>query len=276
MSPKKKPATRNPKPTHVKRRHSPDAAAPPQKSVEPGLVPVERSTDLPNLTEWTALGASLLALPNGAHRLALAMRTARAATSGGIEIGVDEARAMEQWLADTIDLAITRGGENAASAIWYVIAGDWQPDSSAIRPARCPAVAMIEAGPGERGFAAALRTYAPMYIRTVVSGASKRDVALLREIVGADDQMLDELRPFGASASLAEDRAPWEDLEDAHAAFTARYPSSDDVCLGVCAWASGMASAAYEHALTPVLRVGAIAWLARVALVTQPMAGGAS
>src|SRR5687767_14127532 len=106
MSPKKKPASRSPKPTHVERRHGPDAAVPPQKPVEPDLVSVERSTDPPDLAEWTALGASLHALPNGAHRVALAMRTARAASSGGIEIGADEARAMEQWLADTIDLAI--------------------------------------------------------------------------------------------------------------------------------------------------------------------------
>jgi hypothetical protein len=112
----------------------------------------------------------------------------------------------------------------------------------------------------------------------VVGGASKQDVALLRELVGADEQALDDLRPFGASANLAEDRAPWGDLEDARAALTARYPSSDDVCSGVSAWASGMASAAHEYAVTPVLRVGAIAWLARVALasVVQPVAGGAS
>jgi hypothetical protein len=228
--------------------------------------------------EWTALGASLLALSNGAHRVALAMRTARAAASGGIEIGAGEARAMEQWLADTIDLAIARGGENAAAAIWYVITGDWQQDPGAIRPARCPVVAMIETGPGDRGFVAALRTHAPMYLRTVVSGASTRDVALLREIVGADEQMLDELRPFGARANLTEDRAPWEDLEDARATLIARYPSSDDVCSGVCAWASGMASVAYEHAVTPVLRIGAIAWLAHVALagVVPPVTGGAS
>ena len=58
---------------------------------------------------------------------------------------------MEQWLADTIDLAIARGGENAASAIWYVIAGDWQQDPSEIRPVRCPAVAMIEAVPASLG-----------------------------------------------------------------------------------------------------------------------------
>ena len=245
--------------------------------VEPDLVAVERSTDPPDLAEWTALGASLLALPNGAHRVGLAMRTARAAASGGIEIGADEVRAMEQWFADTIDLAIARGGENAASAIWNVIAGDWQPDPSAIRPARCPAVAMIEAAPGERGLVAALRTHAPMYIRTVVSGATKRDVTLLRELVGADEQMLDELRPFGTCANLAEDRAPWADLEDARATLIARYPSSDDVCSGVCAWASGMASVAYEHALPPVLRIGAIAWLAHVALagIVQPVTGGA-
>jgi len=276
MFPKKKPATRSPKPTHVERRHGPDAAAPPQNPVEPDLASVERSTDPPDLTEWTALGASLLALPNGAHRVALAMHTARAAASGGIEIGADEARAMKQWLADTIDLAITRGGENAASAIWHVIAGDWQRDPSAIRPARCPAAARIEAGSGERELAAMLRTHARMYIRTVISGASGRDVALLREIVGADEQRLDELRPFGACANLIEDRAPWEDLEDARASLTARYPSADDVCSGVCAWASGMASAAYEHALTPVLRIGAIAWLAHVALagVAQPVTGG--
>ncbi len=137
---------------------------------------------------------------------------------------------------------------------------------------------MIEAGPGERGFVAALRTHAPMYIRTVVSGASKRDVALLREIVGADEQVLDELHPFGTFANLTEDRAPWEDLEDARATLIARYPSADDVCSGVCAWANGMASATYQHALTPVLRIGAIAWMARVALadIAQPVTGGAS
>ena len=184
---------------------------------------------------------------------------------------------MEQWLADTIDLAIARGGENAASAIWYVIAGDWQQDPSGIRPVRCPAVALVEAGPGDRGFVAALRTHAPMYMRTVMSGASKRDVALLREFVGADEQMLDELRPFGTCADLTEDRAAWADLEDARVALTARYPSSDDVCSGVGAWASGMASAAHAHGLTPVLRIGAIAWLARVALagVVPPVTGGA-
>jgi hypothetical protein len=112
----------------------------------------------------------------------------------------------------------------------------------------------------------------------VVSGASTRDVALLRDIVGADEQLLDELRPFGTRANLTEDRGPWEDLEDARATLIARYPSSDDVCSGVCAWASGMASAAYEHAVTPVLRIGAIAWLAHVGLagLVQPVAGGAS
>jgi hypothetical protein len=69
--------------------------------------------------------------------------------------------------------------------------------------------------------------------------------------------------------------APWEELEDARSTLTARYPSSGDVCSGVCAWASGMASAAYEHALSPVLRTGA---MARVALadVAQPLTGGAS
>jgi hypothetical protein len=272
------PATRNPKPTHVQRCYSPDVATSPRTLAEPGLVSIERSTDPPDLTEWTALGASLLALPNGAHRVALAMRTARAAASGGIEIGVDEARAMEQWLVDTIDLAIASGGENAASAIWYVISGDWQHDPSAIRSVRCPSAAMIETGAGERRFVAALRTHAPMYIRTVMSGASQRDVALLREIVGADEQALDELHPFGTCANLTEDRAPWEDLEDARAILTARYPSPDDVCSGVCAWASGMAAAAHKYALTPVLRIGAIAWLARVALASavQPATGGAS
>jgi hypothetical protein len=269
---------RSRKPAHVKRRHGPDAAAPPQKSIQPDDVSAERSTNPPGLAEWTAFGASLLALPNGAHRIALAMRTARAASSGGVEIGADDARAMEQWLADTIDLAIARGGENAAAAIWYVLAGDWQQDPSSVRPARCPAVAMIEAGPGEPGFVEVLRTRAPMYIRTMMSSASKRDVALLREIVGADEQTLDEFRPFGAFTHPTEDCAPWEELDDARAALTARYPSSDDVCSGVCAWASGMASAAYEHALNPVLRIGAIAWLARVALagIVQPVTGGAS
>src|SRR5262249_20176143 len=111
-----------------------------------------------------------------------------------------------------------------------------------------------------------------------LSGASKRDVALLREIIGADEQTLDELRPFGARTNLTEDRAPWEDLEEARATLLARYPSSADVCSCVCSWAHCMPSAAYEHALTRVLRIGAIAWLAHVALagVVPSGAGGAS
>ena len=94
MSPKKKPAPRSPrspKPTHIERRHGSDAAAPPQKPVGPDLVSVERSPDPPDLTEWTALDASLLALPKAAHLVALAMRTARAAPGvATIETGPGE------------------------------------------------------------------------------------------------------------------------------------------------------------------------------------------
>jgi hypothetical protein len=83
-----------------------------------------------------------------------------------------------------------------------------------------------------------------MYLRTAVSGAGKRDVALLRELVGADAQELDDLWPSGEAVDLAADRPPWMDLEAARAARTARCPSSDDVCSDVGAWALGMAATA--------------------------------
>ena len=97
-------------------------------------------------------------------------------------------------------------------------------------------------------------------------GGQRYLLLVLLQLLGHADQAL-ELAVV-ADAEHRHTRAP----------LIARYPSSDDVYSGVCAWASGMASVAYEHAVTPVLRIGAIAWLAHVALagVVPPVMGGAS
>jgi hypothetical protein len=48
--------------------------------------------------------------------------------------------------------------------------------------------------------------------------------------------------------------------------LTCRQRSNTEACSGFVDWAQGFAAMVAEHALSPVLRIGAVAWLARVAL----------
>jgi len=81
MSPKKKPATRSSKPTHGKRRHSPDAVVSPQKPIEPGLVSVERSGESPDLRQGGSIYGAAMRL--GMSRVALAQWPWRRGYTGG-------------------------------------------------------------------------------------------------------------------------------------------------------------------------------------------------
>jgi esterase/lipase superfamily enzyme len=55
--------------------------------------------------------------------------------------------------------------------------------------------------------------------------------------------------------------------------LTCRELSNGEACSGFADWVHGLAGMVAEHAIPPVFRVGAITWLARVALRPQ---GGAA
>jgi len=241
-------------------------------------------------SEWVQLGAELAAL--GPHRLAIAARAAMAAATGGRGVTAEDEAYIAQWFGGIVDEAIGAGGLPAAVAIWTVLAGDRHTDPAGGWAARCPAVAEMPLPP--RGFAfepgepdgsgaasldpdevaeflTKLRAAAPGYVRTAIAGASDDDLRDLREITVADARALEEFRPWGVD--LVAD-APGEALEDARSMLIYRQPSSTEVCSGFADWARGFAGMVTEHALSPVLRIGAITWLAHVAL--WAVAAGAS
>jgi hypothetical protein len=230
--------------------------------------------------EWAQLGAELAAL--GPHRLPIAARVAAVAAGGGRGVTAEEEERFARWFGGVVDEAVRRGGLPAAVAIWTVLAGDSHVDGAGVRAARCPAVAEVPTPP--RGFVfepeepgaelldpdevaaflAGLRAAAPGYIYTAIACAAEDDLRDLREIAAADARALEEFRPWGVDLGAGAGAA--EALEDARAMLTYRRLSSAEACSGVADWAHGFAGVVIEHALPPVLRVGAIAWLARVAL----------
>ena len=74
---------------------------------------------------------------------------------------------------------------------------------------------------------------------------------------------LEDYRPWGIDFA---EEAPAESLESARSMLTCRQLSNPEACCGVADWAHGFAGMVAEHAIPPVFRIGAIAWLARVAL----------
>ena len=233
--------------------------------------------------EWAQLGARLAAL--GPHRLPIAARAATAAAAGGPGVAAEEEAHIAQWFGGIVDAAIRRGGLPAAVAIWTVLAGDSHADPGGGRAARCPAVAEVppppcgfvfEPGepnaPGEAAldpaevaaFLSKLRAAASRYVHTAIACASDDDLRDLREITVAGDRALEEFRPWGVD--LGADAPASEALEDARSMLTYRQLSSAEACSGFADWAHGFAGMVIEHALPPVLRIGAVAWLARVAL----------
>ena len=286
--------------SHVTGRHAaaPLAAVWPADTPLPASEPQPRSStseeavaDSPvadlqaALAEWSRLGAELAA--HGPHRLAIAARAAVAAAGGGRGVSAEEAADLARWFAGVVDEALHRGGLAAGVAIWLVLAGDSQDGPLDARVPRCPAVAAVPPPPGITGelaeladpaglapdpaaaaFLAGLRAAAAGYVHTALACASPADVLELREIACAEDDALEDYRPWGVD--LAEDAPASEALERARAMLTCRRLSPDEVCGGVADWARGLAGAVTEHALPPVFRIGAVAWLARVALRRAP------
>jgi hypothetical protein len=243
--------------------------------------------------EWAQLGAKLAAL--GPHRLSIAARAAAAAAGGGHGVTAEEEERIAQWFGGIVEAGIQRGGLPAAVAIWTVLAGDSHIDPMGGRTARCPAIADVpppppvfafEPGepdglgevaldPEEVGaFLAKLRAAAPGYVHTAVACVSEAELRDLREITTADARALEELRPWGVD--LGADGSAAEALEDARSMLTYRYLSNAEACSGFADWAYGFAGMVAEHALSPVLRIGAIAWLACVALRAEGEAAAAS
>ena len=249
--------------------------------------------------EWAQLGAKLGAL--GPHRLSIAARAATAA-AGSRGVTAEEEEHITHWFGGIVDDALRRGGLPAAAAIWAVLAGDSHVDPVNVRAARCPAVAEVPApprgfafepaetgGPGEAtldpdevtAFLAKLRAAAPRYVHTAIACASDDDLHDLRELTVADERALEEFRPWGVDLA---DAPATEALEDARSMLTYRQLSSAEACSGFADWAQGFAGMVTEHALPPVVRIGAIAWLARVALraedevlrIAAPPAGDAA
>lgn len=233
--------------------------------------------------EWAQLGARLAAL--GPHRLPIAARAATAAAGGGRSVTAEEEERIAQWFGGIVDEAIQRGGLPAAVAIWTVLEGDNHADPVGVRTARCPAMAEVPPPPaafafepGEPGgageaaldpdevgaFLAKLRAAAPRYVHTAVACASEDELHDLRGITAADARALEELRPWGVD--LGAEGLAAEALEDARSMLTYRHLSNTEACSGFADWAQGFAGMVAEHALSPVLRIGAVAWLARVAL----------
>ena len=101
-------------------------------------------------------------------------------------------------------------------------------------------------------------------MHTAVAGASAADLDELREIVRAHDDALEDYRPWGVD--FAEGALPSEVLADARSMLTCRRLSNAEACSGFADWARGFAGRVIDHELPPVFRVGAVAWLARVAL----------
>src|SRR5262249_51099178 len=163
-----------------------------------------------------------------------------------------------------VHTAIARGGERAAVAIWYALIGDFvrSPDHS--RLPRCPSIGAISLCPGTEEFLVAFQAAVPDYMRTAIAGASSEEVDTLRRIVRASEQALDEFRPWGVD--LVDDHPSHEDLGVARATLARRHLSNVAACRGFEAWANGSSNAVGEYDIPPVLRIGAIAWLARVAL----------
>jgi hypothetical protein len=205
-------------------------------------------------------------------------------------VGTEQEEQIARWFVGIVDEAIARGGWRAATAIWFVLDRDRHADPYEQRAARCPALDEVpdppvafEYLPGDpneptpepdevAAFLDKLRTAAPSYVYTAIAGASAAHLRALQQIMRANDDELEAYRPFGLD--LRELASMW--LQDAHSILTRRQLSNAEACRGVANWADGCASVAAEHAIPPVFRIGAVAWLARVALRSEPSDGASS
>jgi hypothetical protein len=241
-------------------------------AIEDERPPVMFLVGPPSLNDWSALGVELARHP---HRLALALHVARAATSGGGRLTSHEEDQIATWFGDVVAEGIAhtggitvdeRGGTDNifARAGWYVLHTDRIRDARRRGSSRCPSLDEVPC-PGDPGFVDSLRAAAPGYVRTVIAGATKDEIDELATLLTLDARTLDErYRPF--AGPFTEDVHPAETYERALADLTRRYFTNEDVCSGVEGWAAAFAMAAHDHDIPPVSRIGAVVWLARVAL----------
>src|SRR5262249_2311463 len=150
-----------------------------------------------------------------------------------------------------------------ASALWWIMECDriTTPDGCGY-DARCPAQASAQRSPNEPDLADEVRAIAPRYLMTVVSGASGSEIEQLRQLA-AGTADLESYRPF---AVWMDEPSVVARMEDAIAQLTLRRPTAAQLCEGVEEWASAFDQVAREHTIPPVNRIGALAWLACVAL----------
>lgn len=213
------------------------------------------------------LGRELLA--RHPHRLALALHAAQSTATGGVGVTPDEEERMVAWFRETIEIVIARGGANdegdnapGAEAVWWLIEMDRiRTPEGCCSEARCP----FELCAGEAGLVENLRAVAPEYMRTVIAGAAPHEVEELRELLAATDKDLEGYRPL--AGPLVDGEVPVAYTMDTMLADLTRVnPTAKQVCSGVEHWSQVFEQISREHYIPPVNRVGAIAWLARVAL----------
>lgn len=213
---------------------------------------------------WRELGLEIAL--RGPHHLTLATRVARAATSGGGTLTAAQEDELARWFAGIVDAGIERTGEPFARATWYVLHTDWHRDPDRVRPPRCPAMARVPS-PNDPRFVAALRAATPDYMRTVIAGASDEECQELIQMPALGERILDErYRPF--AGPYTEDVYHAEMTERALAAISRRFYTPADMCEAVESWAAAHDESTVEATIPPVARIGAVAWLACVAIRT--------
>ena len=234
---------------------------------------------------WLDLGARLGEL--GPHRLTIAAHAAQAAATGGVSVSPEEEEQLCSWFSRIVEELIERGGTvedgdefspgaedgdefspiyPGAVAAWHLVCGDRvRSPRSPAGITRCPAQDQEGCAPGEKGFLAHIRKAAPSYMQTVIGGASEREIEELRSLVGASGAELESYRPWGRVFCPDESLAQ-QMIARAIRGLALRNPTPAEVCSAIEGWAHGFASVVASHQIPPVSRIGALCWLARVAL----------
>jgi hypothetical protein len=220
-----------------------------------------------------ALGVEVAAL--SPHRRALAMHLVVQNTNGAA-IAAEEEDRIAKFFGDALDRAVALTGGSqpnspgsesrdtnpAAAAIWFLLIADRAHGRSA-RP-RCPVLNAVSC-PGEAGFLTEMRAGVEGYARTALATATERDLDLLRRILIATPEEIDELcRPLGTY--FGEDVPDEAGRDAALQNLPRRYATNEQICSGVEGWASWYSDERAEHDIPPVYRLAAVAWLAHVAL----------
>ena len=102
----------------------------------------------------------------------------------------------------------------------------------------------------------------------VLASACGEDVDEIRKLARAGVDELDEYRPF-AGPYVIGDTPATEKMERALRDLTRTRPTTDQVCSGFEDWARAFEQISREHNVHAVNRIGAVVWLAKVALAER-------